>query len=294
MLIPFLCALALGVQEAPPTMPAELVRWRNVAYAQRGSRSLMMDMYRLRYPAVRPTPAVIFIHGGAWREGKKEQGNPILWELARRGMVGITIEYRLSTEARFPAQVEDAKAAVRFVRENAARFGIDPNQIGVMGSSAGGHLAALVAATSDGNRLADDPAAPLGAYSVQACTAMFSATDLVRLVEYRRLQLKQRPELVGENSPEAQLLGGSVYERLDLARQASPMTYVSPNCPPFLIVHGTLDETVPMTQSMLLHDALRQNGVRSDLKLLPGVGHVLRFDLVTEAVVDFFEATLGS
>lgn len=263
-------------------MPSEIVLTADLVYAQRGDLALKLDLYRLRFPAVQPMPAVIFVHGGAWRSGRKDQPNPVLWELAQQGYVGVSIQYRLSQTAPWPAQLEDARSAVRWLRRNADQYGVDPRRIGVFGSSSGAHIAALLALNPG-----DEEA------RVHACATLFAPTDLERLANWRRVQPKRREDLLGENSPERQLFAGRLEEDAELVRSASPMTYVSGDAPPFLIVHGTLDETVPMNQAMLLHDAMRTARARADLFLIPGLGHELRWEAFQSRVVDFFVSELG-
>lgn len=280
LLLPALLAALATSAIDRPAMPEDVVVQRDVVYARRGGQELRMDLYRSQYHALQPVPAVIYIHGGAWRDGRKDQPNPILWELARRGMIGVAIEYRLTTVAPFPAQLEDCRAALSFLRAEAPTYGIDPGRVGVWGPSAGGHLAALLA--TFGSRPEN------ATYRVQACAALFPITDLVRLVDFRRTQPNVRADLIGARSPEWQLLGQDPRANRRAAEAASPITYVNEETPPFLLVHGTVDDIVPSEQSLLLQNALRAAKVRSELHLIPGLGHEMRFELFQDLVVEFF------
>lgn len=262
-------------------MPEDVSVTSNIVYANRNGRGLRLDIYRnSQFVPLQPVPTVVYVHGGAWRDGRKDQPNPVLWALAQRGFIGVSIEYRLSTTDVFPAQLEDCRAALKWLRREAATWGIDRSRIGIWGNSAGGHLASLVATSGDESGDED--------YHVQACVALFPTVDLIRLVEYRLSQPNVRGDLVGERSPEWQLLGGDPRRNVDLARRANPLSYISPTDPPFLILHGTLDRIVPLEQSLLLHNGLRERQVRSELRTVPGMDHELRYDLITDMLVDFF------
>jgi acetyl esterase/lipase len=186
-------------------------------------------------------------------------------------------------------QIHDCKGAVRFLRANAAKSGLDANAFGAWGSSAGGHLVALMGAAGDANELEGDVGGNVGVSSrVQAVCDFFGPTDF--------LAMKGLPSTIrhmSADSPESQLLGSPVTEVLDRARQASPVTYVSKDAPPFLIVHGDKDMLVPYQQSELLHAALTRAGVASELYIVKGGGHGGFSDpAVPEKVRSFFLKTL--
>jgi acetyl esterase/lipase/ketosteroid isomerase-like protein len=233
-------------------MPPDVELLPDVVYATHG-RPLRMHILRPAAPAAHPRPALLFVHGGGWTEGTKERGVIPLLRFVQRGYVAASMEYRLSGEARFPAQIDDVKAAIRFLRENAARYGIDPRRIVVWGQSAGGHLAALAGTTGTGAERPD------------AVIDWNGPADLLEPGEIARL-LAQKAKQNAPTMAMERLLGGPVEEHRELARAASPIHHVSPDDPPFLIMHGTADPEVDISQSRALHQALRAAGVDATLK----------------------------
>jgi acetyl esterase/lipase len=222
---------------------------------------LKMDAYWPMQPA-EPAPAIMFVHGGGWVAGTKTgtPGMSYFLELARRGYFIASIDYRLAPTSTFPANIEDVKCAVRSLRANAAQYNLDPNRIGAWGASAGGHLVSLLGAS--------DQAAgwDVGQYldqssRVQAVVDMFGIHDLT--TEYVVGNLRGLDRMVFRATSPAD----------PILKQASSTTYASADDPPFLILHGDLDETVPYTQSQILHDALLANGAQSDYVLVHNAGH---------------------
>ncbi|MGV0745847.1 alpha/beta hydrolase fold domain-containing protein [Mycolicibacterium sp. XJ870] len=210
-------------------------------------------------PATRPLPAIIWLHGGGWRLGDRT-GRPDLTEhFATRGYVMASIDYRLAPATRHPGQLFDVRAAVRWLREHAPELGLDPDRIGLWGSSAGGHLAALAAVRSGVTQLPGEPATKTSA-AVQAVVDGYGPADLT---------LAPAPD----GSPEAALVGGAVGERLDIARDASPALHVASGAPPILIMHGNDDTLVPAAHSVALYDALAAHGNAAVLYLIDGFGH---------------------
>jgi acetyl esterase/lipase len=243
-------------------LPEGTIVQKDIECARIGERSLKLDLYRPAGDA--PRPLVIWIHGGAWRSGSR--ANPPALFLLEHGYAVASIEYRFSQHAKFPAQILDCKSALRFLRANSAKLGIDPERIAVAGASAGGHLAALLgtsigleAFNPDGDKTSD---------RVSAVIDLFGPSDLIAMTTQ-----PSRMDHGGGNSPEGALVGGPVLEHAELAKLASPVTHVDRSDPPFLIIHGDADPTVPHEQSKLLHAALRKEGVESELVLLPGAGH---------------------
>jgi acetyl esterase/lipase len=194
--------------------------------------------------------------------GSKEGGGPAL-PFLRKGYAVASINYRLSQHAKFPAQIEDCKAAIRWLRAHAKMYHLDPDHIGVWGASAGGHLVALLGTSGDVKDL-DGRDGPTGQSSrVQAVVDWFGPTDVTRMGGAHN-----RPD-----SPEGRLIGGPVQENKEKAERANPIAYVSKDDPPFLILHGDKDPTVPFNQSELLADALRKAGVDVTLCPVKGAGH---------------------
>lgn len=257
--------------------------FRNLEYSRTGSRSLMLDVYRPG-KSDEPFPLVIWIHGGGWHSGSRTPC-PAAW-LVQHGYAVASIDYRLSREATFPAQIVDCKAAIRWLRAHAAEHGIDPDRVGVWGASAGGHLAALLGTAGD-VPLFDSPENPEHSSRVQAVCDFFGPTYLV---------LSGTRDEMGRVGMESvtRLLGGPAGNLYEKAALASPATFVTPDDPPFLIVHGSRDPVVPLAQSRLLFDALQNAGVDATLHVVEGAGHGFRNFGVNDMVLGFFEKHLKS
>ncbi|MEU3406490.1 alpha/beta hydrolase [Streptomyces sp. NPDC006670] len=263
-----------------------------------GYRPCLLDV---QVPAATaPVPAVVWIHGGGWLEGDRRYPPPTVpAELLHGTVLGaglalVSIDYRHSLEAPFPAQLHDVKAAIRYIRHHAAELGIDPERIGVMGESAGGHLAALAGLVRpDGG---DAAAALEGSVGVQgedsgvrAAVCWYPATDLAALLE-QPMPMPPTPDGTVFPDPFASLLGGSRDQWPELARTASPLTYASgATPPPFLLLHGTEDRLLPYSQSETLAAALEQAGGEVTLVPVDGADHIFLGSpdvtpLVTESV----------
>ncbi|TYP89004.1 alpha/beta hydrolase [Blastococcus xanthinilyticus] len=238
---------------------------RDVGYATVDGLELRLDLY---LPDVRPAPLCIWLHGGGWLRGSRsDRADARLLPLAATGVAVAAVQYRLSGQAPFPAPLEDARAAVRWLRAHAGDHGLDATRIGAWGASAGGHLAALLALT-------DDPAGDNS--SVQAVVSWFAPSDLL-LRDSDVPEGPLPPFVTGplpEPSFEARLLGvEDVRQDADAARAASPVAHVRPGAPPFLLMHGDRDGLIPSAHSRALHRALRAEGVDSTLWLLSGANH---------------------
>ncbi len=234
---------------------------RNVEFGRAEGRALLLDLY-LPPGATNggAVPVIVWIHGGGWQKGAKENVGPAAG-FAARGFAVASVGYRLSGEAVFPAQIEDCKNAVRWLRANAARYGMDGRRVAAWGSSAGGHLAALLG-TSGGVAALETGGEPV---RVQAVVDYYGPAD------FRPQTLSGRAGDSG--GPVARLLGGPVADRTEQAALASPLTHISGDDPQFFIVHGDQDRVVPLIQSTRLMEALSAAGVRAELRVLPGAGH---------------------
>jgi acetyl esterase/lipase len=275
-----------------PKLPEGVKAERDLAYGSHKERNTL----DLLLPADQNdrVPLVIWVHGGAWRGGSKDSGPAPAVQLLRRGYAVASINYRLSQHAPFPAQINDCKAAVRFLRANASKYGLDPGRFGVWGGSAGGHLVALLGTSGDVNDLEGDGANSGVSSRVQAVCDFFGPADLLTMAEQSGAD--STIEHDAPNSPESLLLGGPILDRKDAARRASPVSYITKDDPPFLIVHGDKDNTVPVGQSKELHAALQKAGVDSTLMIIPGAGHgpgVATAETL-RAVVAFFDKHLKS
>ncbi len=245
---------------------------RDLMYTTAGQEELKLDLH---LPAAKEKnslyPLVIWVHGGAWRGGSKARGGAAAG-LVKRGFAVADINYRLTSNAIFPAQIQDCKAAVRWLRANAAKYNLATEKIGVWGSSAGGHLSALLGTSGDVE--AFDTGDQLDQSSrVQAVCDWFGPTDLLRMNEQAPADSVIDHDAV--DSPESQLVGGLLQSEAvrKVAVAANPITYVSKDDPPFLIVHGNRDRLVPYQQSELLHAALKSVGVETELQIIDGAGH---------------------
>ncbi len=258
-------------------LPGQVLQ--DLEYARVGPKSLRLDLYLPQRTSGERLPAVIWIHGGAWLSGSKE--NTRAFEVLGDGYAVASINYRLSFEGTFPAQIHDCKAAVRWLRAHADQYGLDPERIGVWGSSAGGHLAALLGTTGDVVELEGTVGGDLDQSSrFQAVCDFFGPSDFLSVLEGAWSSVRS------PTSPQALLLGGPVADRVELARLASPVAHASPDDPPFLIVHGDRDLVAPLNQSVRLYQALRAAGVEVALHVVKGAGHGLRLQAFQDPAVD--------
>ncbi|MES1021715.1 alpha/beta hydrolase [Gloeocapsa sp. BRSZ] len=248
-------------------LPANIVHLQDIEFTQTQERALKMDILHPKISA-KLMPVLVWIHGGAWREGDRRQGLKYLVSFAHQGFFCASIEYRLSHEAIFPAQIEDCKCAIRFLRAHAQEFHIDPHHIGVWGVSAGGHLAALLGTTNHIQEFEGSGGWANYSSCVQAVCDWFGPTDFLRINDFPR-----KLDFTPANSPEAALIGGLIEENQEKAAKANPITYVSKQASPFLIVHGDNDLLVPLNQSQLLFDALQKAEVEVMLEVVKGGGH---------------------
>ena len=277
-------------QQWTPRHVEGLILLNDVVFGKGGERDLKMNIAYPEKPAKTPMPVIVWVHGGGWRNGSYKGGIRKLLPYARRGYFCASIEYRLSGEAIFPAQIEDCKCAIRYVRAHAEKYSIDPDRIGVWGSSAGGHLVAMLGVSGDVKELEGTGGWPQSSSRVQAVCNWYGPSDLISMID--------QPSRIGRRTdrcPEAKLIGGAILENKDKARAASPATYVTKDDPPFLIMHGTKDPVVPYPQSTILRDALKKVGVPVELVTLEGAGHgdreFMALDIQTK-VGAFFEKHL--
>jgi acetyl esterase/lipase len=234
----------------------------NISYANNGSSKQTLDLF-LPDRGDTAAPVIVWIHGGAWRGGDKQWGP--FRSLTRHGYAVASINYRLSKQAAFPAQLHDCKAAIAWIREHALEYGLDPERIGAWGASAGGHLAALLGTTDGVEHL--DPkgstVSPETSTRVQAVVDWYGPADLSDGKGASFLAVRAVKRLLGKNPTRRKAL------------EASPVHYVSPDDAPFLIMHGNRDRKVPVHQSQKLFRALCDQGVQAKLLIAEGEGHGL-------------------
>lgn len=263
---------------------------RDLIYVEGGHERHKLDLY-LPEKADGPLPLIIWVHGGGWQNGSKDGCPPLRGGYLERGCAVASINYRLSGHAVFPAQIEDCKAAVRWLRAHAKEYNLDTKRFGVWGSSAGGHLVALIGTSGDVKEF--DVGANLDQSSrVQAVCDYYGPTDFTVFVTTPGYESHAT-----DSSPEAKLIGGAVMQNKDKAARVNPITYVGKDDPPFLIVHGDKDPTVPINQSQLLFEALKQSEVSAHFHTIHGAGHGgLGFagKNIDEMVSTFFDERLKS
>lgn len=224
----------------------------DVTYCVMGDSQQKMDLY---FPeAGGPWPALVYVHGGTWMHGDKSEAAMFAYSMTAQGYLVVSINYRLYPTAKYPAMIEDVKCAIRSLRANAEQYNLDPNRVGVVGVSAGGHLVSLLA-TSDAG-LWDTGEYPGYSSRVQAVIAMAGVMDLTRSFPNADIELMRRIGFGEENIAEA-----------------SPITHVTGDDPPFLLIHGDLDTTVPVEQSQLMYDRLIQMNVPAQLVIVKNAGH---------------------
>lgn len=266
---------------------SKLTVLRDIEYVPGGHARQKLDLYLPKdAQAGGKRPLIVWVHGGAWLGGSKDNCPAV--RFTSDGYAVASINYRLSQHAIFPAQIQDCKAAIRWLRANADTHGIDPNRIGVWGASAGGHLVALLGTACDVNDFDVGPNAGVSS-RVQAVCDFFGPTDFTQMSKF-----PSSMDHDAADAPEAKLIGGPIPENKDKAQRANPITYVTKDDPPFLIVHGDKDPLVPHNQSELLRDALKAVGVSVTFHTVQGGGHGgFKDPQVDPLVTEFFKRHLG-
>jgi acetyl esterase/lipase len=282
-------ALAQGTVRRDSKIPGVLDGTRilrDLEYVPGGHERQKLDLYlppQSESPA--SLPLIVWVHGGAWMSGSKESCPAV--RFLNDGFAVASINYRLSQHAIFPAQIEDCKAAIRYLRANAKKYyNIDPNRIGVWGASAGGHLVALLGTTGDVNDFDKGPNLNFSS-KVQAVCDYFGPTDFTKMSAFESDMDHDAPD-----SPESKLIGGPIQENKAACQKANPITYISKNDPPFLICHGDKDMLVPRNQSVLLNDALKKVGLDVSFHTVKGGGHGFRDAEAERMVSEFFNKHL--
>ena len=251
----------LKLVDVKPEIPENVLEFKDIEYKRVGDRSLKLDIYR-RKDIDRPKPLLVFIHGGAWKTGKKEDYLRYLVDFAQRGYITATLSYRLTKEARFPAQVQDVMCGVRWLKAHAEEYFINPERVAVIGGSAGGHLAMMIGYASDVPELEGPCQADTVSSRVQAVVNLYGPVDLTTDIAIERASVKQ-------------LIGKTFKEAPELYAEASPITYITPDDPPTLIFHGTLDDIVPISQSDTLKVRLDEAGIPNEYHRLKGWPHTM-------------------
>jgi len=286
-----LLAINIDAQPQREFRPPENIRLTaDIPYAATDNPRQMLDLLLPREPGQEPLPVIVFIHGGAWRGGSKEGGRSnVARAVASGNYAGVSINYRLSGESKWPTQIHDCQAAIRWIKSNAEKYNLNPDRIGIWGSSAGGHLVAMLG-TSAGVTALDGRLGrtPDLSCAVTCVVDFFGPTDFTTMdrdaIEGSVMQHS------APDSPESLLMGYQVTTNPEGVATASPITYISKDDPPFLIVHGTRDPVVPYAQSVTFHKALQTAGVSSTLLTVSDGGHGQGFGAeVNQSVMRFFD-----
>jgi len=296
-------ALAQTAEQAPPApaapkevvIPPDIELIKDIPYCADGHKLHKLDILRLKKHSKKPMPVIVWIHGGGFTGGSKTSGYQRLERFVRRGYLGATIDYRFATEKVFPAQLQDCKCAIRFLRAHAKQYNLDSKHIGVWGGSAGGNLVAMLGVTGGVKEFEGDGGWTRYSSRVQAVVDYFGMTDFLAIYELAK-QGKSTERFLPMDGKESisHLLGVKYFENPDLCRKASPTTYASKDDAPFYIFHGDQDPLTNWSQGELLNEVLRKAGVESDFYLVKGGKHGWppRAD-VDDKVDAFFDKHLG-
>jgi acetyl esterase/lipase len=277
-LVIFLLLVSVGAMSQAPqppdrvknVFPSETIIYANIPYAGDTSRKHLLDIY-LPAGAGPHTPLVVWIHGGAWMLNDKyaDMGymRNTIQGLLNKGYALASIDYRYSTEAVFPAQIQDCNQALEFLYQHAGQYKLDKDRIALIGFSAGGHLASLIGLSNNNSVKDFYPQNGPPHFKIRCVLDFYGPSDFVMLAN--------NPDTAMNNArnPVSILLGALPVDRPDLARRASPVTYIDKGDPPFLIVQGEKDESVPNTQSKVLHSWLTLTGVPNELIIVPNAPH---------------------
>jgi acetyl esterase/lipase len=276
--------LPLAISAAELAVPDDVIFEQNIEYSNPDGQHLELNMARPKN-ADGALPVVLCIHGGGFRGGTRDGYNALCLKLARRGFVAVTITYRLAPKYQFPAAVYDTKAAVRWLRANAAKYQIDPVRIGVTGDSAGGHLAQFLGVTANVKEFEGDGGNAGESSSVACVVNEYGPSDLTKSY--------------GKSVDAAEVLPLFLGGDLETARlrhiQASPLNWVTPDAAPTLIMHGTDDKYVAYEQGIWMRDRLQACGVEVEMITFEGAGHGFKgadAENAGQSLITFFEKHL--
>ncbi len=285
--------LALGVlasapsvvpAQKPPVVPENVIFEAGIEYANPDGQHLKLNLARPK-KGDGPFPAILCVHGGGFRAGKREGYDGLCVRLAQQGYVALTVSYRLAPKYPFPAAIHDVKAAVRWVRANARKYHIDPERIGVTGGSAGGHLAQFLGVTADVKEFEGKGGNTEHSSRVSCVVNVYGPSDFTKSY--------------GKSVDAAEVLPLFLGGNLETARRqhirASPLYWVTPNAAPTLCIHGTEDKYVAHEQAVWLIDRLKAAGVEAELLTLPGAGHGFKgkdAETAEKALLAFFDKHL--
>lgn len=251
-------------------VPESLILESGIVYGKGGEQPLLLDLTRPK-TGKGPFPAIVMIHGGGWVGGERDSFRPFQFYFSQMGIVCLTIDYRLAPKDKFPAQIEDCKAAVRWLRANARKYNVDTTRVAGFGGSAGAHLTALLGTTNGQKRWEGRGGNP---HQSSAICAMICLSGPYDLVLAHRNSVRQRKEEGGAVRGMLEAFLGVPPDKFPaLYREASPITYASKNTVPAFLTHGTADPLVPIEQSEVFYQKLKGMGVEVDLMRIEGAGH---------------------
>lgn len=257
--------------------------FQDLTYATIEGQPIRLDLFVPKNP-LKPLPLVVWIHGGGLIQGDKKGGRHNVLPLLPLNYAVASIDYRLAPAAKWPAQLDDCKAAIRWLRAHAADYGYDPNLIAVGGDSSGGHLASLLGTTADRPQMEGNEGPPHVSSAVSVVCDFFGPSDLVELARQKPVKAARHAEMVFGVSDAADLLKKE--------RAASPVTYIDAHTCPFYIAQGDMDKSVPMQQSVELDNALKKAGVPEVLHIVQGGGHEFHDQAATQGMIDFLDKYL--
>ena len=272
--------------------PAGTITYSNIPYAGDTLQKHLLDIY-LSQNAGANTPLVVWVHGGAWMLNDKYADMSYMKNTVKgfieNGYALASIDYRYSTTAPFPAQIQDCNQAVEFLYQHASEYKLDKNRIALIGFSAGGHLASLMALSNNNDVTEFNPGGNKPHFKIKCVLDFYGPSDFIMLASNPDTTVNNR------RNPVSILLGGMAVDRPDIAKRASPVSYVDKGDPPFLIVQGEKDESVPNTQSKILSSWLTIAGVKNQLLIVPNAPHygeMFDAEYIRKAVFSFLADTL--
>lgn len=276
----------------------------NVVYEQvpsRGYANVLMQMDILQPKTKEKKPAILFVTGGGFINANKDNGIQLRMHLAENGCVVGSISYRVAPTAKFPEPLEDVKAAIRYLKANADRFGIDPSRVGIVGGSAGGYLTAM-AGTTSGTKMFDRGENLQVTSDVKAAVDLYGLSDLTQIgsdfsadVQARHRSAGATEALWVNGSPVFGGRDGGILADKQVAEAANPIHYISKTSAPMLLMHGTSDTVVSPSQTDLLYQALQKSGIPSERYLVTGAAHGGKYwvqEPVLKIITDFFDRYL--
>jgi len=246
--------------------PATVKEIKDITYVQYGNRALQLDLYLPKTPNKKLIPGIVFVHCGGWKHGYRENFTPMAIRMAEQGYVAATISYRLSPEAQYPAAIYDVKAAVRWMRDNAKQYAIDPQHIAIAGGSAGGQIASLVGVTNDEERFDPQLKTSKTSSAVQAIINIDGLSDFTS-----EAALKYEDDPTKNPSAAGAWFGGRYSEKTNLWEEASPINHVSKNTPPILFIGSAQTRFSVGREEMI--EKLKPLGVNTQVVLLPNTPH---------------------